>query len=216
MAISTSGSTCTGTLTVSWSGVQGKGVTGVTWGPYLSLSTGTLIFPSGGVQLSPPKKSDSVQVGFTLTTGTGTAEVTVQGFAKTISNTVGCGPDLKITNISQPDASGYTVTVQNIGNVTADVTNVAVQGYYTSLTDKAVFPPPGGPAAIPGGDPACGTTIVFPLPTSLAPGDSVAVVVSCSLVPTTTADTNLMVGVDVSNSVAESNENNNVDVIALT
>jgi hypothetical protein len=185
----------------------------VTWGADLS-NTGTLSFTFGGVRFSKAEKSGSVPVGFTLTAGTGTADVLLEGFAKTVSNTVTCtpvGPDLTITNISPPDSSGYTVTVQNIGNDTADVTNAAVQGYYTPSTDTTIFPPPGGPSSIAGGDPACGATMNG----SLAPGASVDVVVSCSLVPTASADTNLMVGVDVSNSVAETNENNNVAVIAL-
>ena len=212
MAITNTGSTCTGTLTVSWSDLPRQGTSAVTWGADLS-STGTLIFKFGGEQLLPPEKSGSVQVGFTLTAGTGTADVTVQGFAKIRSNTVTCGTDLTVTNISQPDSSGYTVTVKNIGSDTADVTGAAVQGYYTSSTDTTNFPPPGGPSPpTAGGDPACGATMNG----SLAAGASVDVVVSCSLVPTDAADTNLMVGVDVSNSVAETNENNNVAVIGLT
>jgi hypothetical protein len=227
---STGASTCTGTLTVSWSSiVQGPGgVTGVTWSADAS-DTGTLTFASGGSLYSPPKKSGSVQVGFTLSAGTGEADVVVQGSTFKLptiySNSVTCtpiAPDLTITGISRTVPSGYptpwsyAVTVKNIGTVTADVTNAVVQGYWTSSTDTSIFPPPGGSPSIPGGDPACGT-IMQPFATSLAPGASVDVVVGCGGTgPTASADTNLMVGVDVTNIVAESNESNNVAVIPLT
>ena len=98
MAITnTSASSCTGTLTLSWSDlVQGKGgVTSITWSSDPS-STGTLTFAFGGEQYSPPKRSGSLQVGFTLTAGTGQTDVTVQGSTFKLptitSNTVTCTP----------------------------------------------------------------------------------------------------------------------------
>jgi subtilase family serine protease len=128
-------------------------------------------------------------------------------------------PDLTITNIAFTFPAGdppnsYTVTVQNIGSATADVSNSVVQGYYTSSTDTTMFPPPGGPSQTTGGDAACGT-IMQPFATTLAPGASVDVVVGCSAAPNDSRDTNLMVIVDENNIVAESNENNNVAVVAL-
>ena len=228
LAITGTASTCTGTLTVTWA-IQGKGgVTGVTWSAD-PANTATLTFGFGGELFSKPQKSGSVQVGVTLTAGTGAADVLVQGsdfrLPQITSNAVTCNavaPDLTITNISRTVPAGYptpwsyTVSVQNIGNATADVTNAVVQGYWTSSTDTTVYPPPGGPSSSPGGDPACGT-IMQPFATSLAPGASVDVVVGCGgNGPTASTDTNLMVGVDVTNIIAESHENNNVAVIPLT
>jgi len=125
-------------------------------------------------------------------------------------------PDLTISNLTWTAPAGdpawsYTVTVQNIGTGTANVNNAAVQGYYTSSTDTTVFPPPGGASQTAGGDPACGSALT----TSLAPGASIDVVVTCSSGPTASTDTNLMVGVDVTNVLAESNETNNVAVVAI-
>jgi hypothetical protein len=215
MAIGSTGtSSCSGTLTVTWN--FSKGVTSLSWGADPS-DTGALSFSPGGIQFATPSKSGSFPVSFTLTAGTGQADVSASGpgfIAQTTSNTVTCTPtgqpDLTITNISFTFPAGdppnsYTVTVQNIGNATANVANAVVQGYYTNSTDTTVFPPTDG-------GPACGT-IMQPFASTLAPGASVDVVVGCAAAPT--GQTDLMVGVDVNNVVAESNENNNVAVTAL-
>jgi CARDB len=223
----TSTNTCSGTLTVTWNGGNGKqaGITSLGWSADQS-DTGALSFLFSGVLLAKAQKTVTETVPFTLTSGTGTADVSASGSgfkAQTTSNTVTCDatPDLTITNISLTATNGdpvpwsYTVTVKNIGTGTANVTNVVVQGYYTGSTDTSVFPPPGGASQVAGGDAACGT-IMDPFATTLAPGASVDVIVGCGSGPTVSADTNLMVGVDVNNIVAESNENNNVAVVSLT
>jgi hypothetical protein len=184
-----------------------------------------MILGSAGVVYPKAQKSGSVPVNFSLTAGTGTIDVGFQGPNVQIkSNTVICdahAPDLTITGIIPPSGFSpvpwyYTVTVRNIGDLTAEVSNVDVQGFFTSSTDTTNFPPPGGQFASAGGDPACGTDIQ-PFATSLAPGASVDVVVGCgNSGPTVPADKNLMVMVDHQHVLAESFENNNVAVISLT
>jgi hypothetical protein len=224
MAVTSTAATCTGSLTVTWNAGSGKGVTALSWRAD-PADTGALSFAFGGINFSKAQKSGSETVGFTLTAGTGTADVTATGAGLiTQSNTVTCTPlrpDLTITNISFAFPSGdpawsYTATVTNIGVGTANVGNVLVQGYYTASTDTSVFPPLGGVPLLPGDDPACGT-IMQSFATTLAPGASADVVVGCGSGPTLSADNQLMVGVNLDdpNAIPESNVNNNVAVVPL-
>jgi hypothetical protein len=204
---------------VTWN-VTGKGITGLSWHADPS-STGSPHFTLGGVNFSKAQKSGTAQSSFTMGAGTGKADVTATGFAVAQSNTVTCTlppppqPDLTITAITQDPNNAswdYTATVKNIGGATADLTNVAVQGYYTASTDVTQFPPLGGVPPSAGGDAAGGSLIPPQLATSLAPGASVVVPLG-SGGPTLLTDNELMVGVDVDNVLAESNENNNVSVV---
>jgi hypothetical protein len=95
MAISDTAATCTGTVTVTWN-VQGEG--GVV-GVFLTVdpsATGSLSLTSGGEEYGKPQRSGSLQVGFTLTAGTGQVDVTIQGsdfrIPTVTTNTVTCTP----------------------------------------------------------------------------------------------------------------------------
>lgn len=221
LAIMNTASSCTGTLTVTFNGGKGKkasAITRVTWSADAS-STGTLGFADGGLTLAAPVTSGTFTVGFTLTAGTGQADVSASGpgfVAQTTSNTVTCTspqPDLIVSAITQdPNSWAYSATVKNIGGATADLTNVAVQGYYTASTDTTTFPPLGGIPQLSGNDPAGGSLIPPQLATTLAPNATVDVPLG-GVGPTLAGDNQLMVGVDVDHALAESNENNNVSVV---
>jgi hypothetical protein len=92
----------------------------------------------------------------------------------------------------------YTVTVKNLGNGSADLSGVALQGYYSPNT------------TYPGDNPACGTTMSG----TLTPGATTDVPVGCSFAPAA-GDTYLVVKVDATNVLAESDETNNVGSVAL-
>ncbi len=99
------------------------------------------------------------------------------------------------------DRFPYTATVRNAGGAPVDVQDVGVQGWYSEDTQV-------------GGDtPACGRTLST---TSrlLNPGAEVSVSINCSLLPQP-AQRYLLVQVDASNRVEESDESNNVGVLQV-
>jgi hypothetical protein len=114
-------------------------------------------------------------------------------------------PDLIIQVITftptaeSPDA--YTVTVKNQGVSTADLTNVGAQGYYTATKDDWG-----------NGDPACGSTFVAE--TTLAPGATIDLPVSCSATPPS-GDSWLVVKIDSGDALTESDETNNITSVGL-
>jgi uncharacterized repeat protein (TIGR01451 family) len=116
--------------------------------------------------------------------------------SQTASITVNC-PDLTITSIAYPnnDLSACTVTVKNIGAGTANLSGVVVQGYYEPDTTY-------NPVT---GDPAGGNSFSQP---TLAPGASANVTICTGSAPP--GDHYLVVKVDATDHLGESNENNNV------
>jgi len=207
MTITSTGTTCTGTLTASWGGP--KPISSLTWSADPS-GTGNLGYDFGGVQFSPPQHRVTETVGFTLTQGTGASDVlaTGTGFrAQVITNTVTCPmPDLVVDSIALTPTStlpdSYTVTVTNNGNGVADLSGVDVQGYYSTTPDTW-----------PTNDPACGAS--FNSGTTLDPAASTNIFVGCSLAPPS-GDTWLVVKVDATNVLAESDETNNVGSLSLS
>ena len=90
MVITSTGSTCSRTLTVTWNG-QGKAMTSLS-GVLTRLVREPWASPSP-VRFASPQKRGSFPVSFTLTTRTGEADVTATGSgftAQTTSHTVTC------------------------------------------------------------------------------------------------------------------------------
>ncbi|MGB2874278.1 MAG: CARDB domain-containing protein [Gaiellaceae bacterium] len=141
----------------------------------------------------------------TCGTVSNTASVTTKknggATSQTATITVNC-PDLTITSIAYPnnDLSACTVTVKNIGTGTANLSGVVVQGYYEPDTTYNSTT----------GDPAGGTTFSQP---TLAPGASVDVTICTGSAPA--GDKYLVVKVDATDALAESDETNNVAYKAL-
>ena len=132
----------------------------------------------------------------------GSQTITVHGYAT--------APDLIVQNIALGDggatSNGYTVTVKNDGTGPADLagsspplTSVGVQGWYSVDT------------TIDGTDsPACGKAMTG----TLAAGATTNVVVGCTLGPTA-AGMYLLIHVDATNALTESDETNNVGILSL-
>jgi hypothetical protein len=130
----------------------------------------------------------------------------VLGGSQTVAVTgtaTGGEPDLTVGTIVFSTPSGYppesyTVTISNVGSGPADLSNVIVQGYYSTDT------------TIGGSDlPACGLT----LSGTLAAGASIDVPVGCSE-PRPSGEY-LIVEVDASNALTESNEANNTGYVLV-
>ena len=208
MTITSTGTTCSGTLAVSWDARSDK-INSLSWSADPS-STGTLGYQFAGVQFSKPQGRATETVNFTLTQGTGQTDVlaTGSGFRSQVkTNTVTCpAPDLVVGSIaltptsSLPDS--YTVTVTNNGTGVADLGGVAVQGYYSATQDTW-----------PTNDPACGQS--FNNGTTLNSGASIDIFVGCGAAPPA-GDTWLVVKVDATDVLQESNETNNVGSLALS
>ena len=128
----------------------------------------------------------------------------------------GAAPDLDIAGISLGDgvtACGYTVTVRNVGNAVADLTGVGVQGYFepTAVYESNTGNPAGGQSFNNGATISPSTTTTITVGSSLCGG---------------VGDKFLVVRVDSTNALTESNETNNdfakglvdfvVDDIAVT
>jgi CARDB len=133
-------------------------------------------------------------------TPTPTAAVTDTPTAATL-------PDLIVQSITLGSSFGttnfdYTVTVQNLG-AAVDVANVVLQGYYSSTA--SIDPLSHG---------ACGTTIAPNGSLTLTQGSTTDVFVGCSGGPGT-GDNFLVVDLDISNVVTESNEGNNLGSVSL-
>jgi hypothetical protein len=171
-----------------------------------TFNAGTTLAPGATIDLPvgcsyPPGPSDAwlvvkIDFGDALTESDETNNIT----------SVGLAPDLIINAMYRTPTQGllqsYTVTVKNQGASTADLTNVAAQGYYS--TTEGTWPT---------NDPACGST--FNAGTTLAPGATIDLVVGCTI------DSNyqwLVVKIDFVNVLIESDENNNIfslDVLQL-
>jgi hypothetical protein len=148
---------------------------------------------SGALTVSPCSKS--AVIGGTLactrvdTTKAQSVQLSGQGLA----------PDLDIAGIVLGDGvtpQGYVVVVRNVGNGTADLTGVGVQGYYgpTATYNSAT------------GTGACGQS--FNNGTTLAAGTTVNITVGCSFAGAV-GDKYLVVRVDATGALTESNESNN-------
>ena len=208
MTLTSTGTTCSGTLAISWDGRSDK-ITALSWSADPS-STGTLSYvPPRGAQFSKPRGRDTETVDFTLTQGTGASDVLATGVgfrSQVVTNTVTCPmPDLVVNSIAStpttPLPNSYTVTVSNAGSGVADLSGIAVQGYYSATQDTW-----------PTNDPACGQS--FNNGTTLNPGASIDIFVGCGLAPPA-GDTWLVVKVDATDGLPESNEANNVGSLSL-
>jgi hypothetical protein len=116
-----------------------------------------------------------------------------------LSGTATAAPDLDIAGIILGDgvtAQGYVVVVRNLSNAAADLTGVGVQGYYepTTTYDSTT------------GTGACGQT--FNNGTILGAGATINITVGCSGAGAS-GDKFLVVRVDNTNALAESDEANN-------
>ena len=116
-------------------------------------------------------------------------------------------PDLVITNITVGDGGvspyGYRVTVKNVGAVTADLTDVSIQGYYSP--DNTTYD---GSTQ----NPACGTT--FNNGDSLAVNSTQTVTIGCAGGPGQ-LDQYLGVKVDAGSALIESDETNNITHVGI-
>lgn len=121
------------------------------------------------------------------------------------------GPDLMVVSIALgvppgvPEANTanpWTATIANVGTQPANVYLVGVDGRYSSDTSYDAGTD----------DPACGTSISQIPGATLAPGASVDVYVGCGAGRT---GSYLLALVDGGNIVAETNEANNLGVLAL-
>lgn len=159
------------------------------------LSCSVSHVPDGfSVHIVSPTTSSTC--GTVSNTAAATTKKSGSATSETATISVNC-PDLTITSIAYPngDLSACTVTVKNVGTATANLSGVVVQGYYepdTTYNDVS-------------GDPAGGTTFSQP---TLAPGASVDVTICTGSAPA--GDNYLVVKVDATDVLAESNENNNV------
>jgi CARDB len=125
-------------------------------------------------------------------------------------------PDLVITDMTSNGTGGWDVTVANQGVAPATLDQtVTIQAYYSTSSDTTQWPPLGGSSATPGGDPACGTSFAPTYNTTLEPGTSTTIPMSCSP-PNDSSDTYLLARVDDANVITESNEKNNVFSITIT
>jgi hypothetical protein len=132
-------------------------------------------------------------------------------------------PDLVITSLvfvqnNQDGSKTWNVTVQNNGTADAVLdASVTIQAYWTNNASTSPWPPlpSGGNPPTAGGDPACGTSFAPTYNTTLQPGHSTAVPITCPAAPSDLADIWLALNVDNDNVVAESNENNNVASYAI-
>ncbi len=195
--------------------------------PFDDTQAGTCWQAYGAIGLPvPARTSCTIQVGFHPTAaGTSNDVMTVyackkshvdptSGFllcdtrdgSRTVNLVGNALPDLIVAGISftKPSdypAYSYTVTVRNQGLGSALLTGVGVQGYYAT-----------GAGIWPTDNPACGTG--FNSGTTLAPNVSVDIVVGCSGAPPA-GDSFLVVKVDFSEVLIESDETNNVGSVAL-
>ena len=129
---------------------------------------------------------------FTCRSVSSTASTTVVGIVDDV--------DLEVTSVQVGSPTGvtpygFTATVRNNGTDSVGLTDVGVQGYYSA--DQVLSGTDGA---------ACGRQAGTAL---LEPGDSVSVPVGCSGGPSAT-DEYLLVIVDISGVVLESNETNNM------
>ena len=194
--------------------------------PFSDTQAGSCWQNYGSRGLAVPAKSNcTIQVGFHPTAaGTVTDVMTVYACKKwhvdptrgwivcdvpdvgRSVNLSGTGqvPDLTISSIAltpgvQPNS--YTVTIVNIGPVTADVSGVGLSGFYDP-----------NPGTWPGHTGACGTTINPN--TTIAANGQLSVLVPCTY-GGQTGDAYLNVKVDDTDKVLEASEANNVGSVAL-
>lgn len=125
-------------------------------------------------------------------------------------------PDLVVTDMTSNGSGGWDVTVANQGVAPATLDQtVTIQAYYSASNDATQWPPLGGGGPTPGGDPACGTSFAPTYDTTLEPGASTTIPMSCSP-PNDSTDIYLLARVDDTNVIAESDETNNVFSIPIT
>jgi uncharacterized repeat protein (TIGR01451 family) len=181
--------------------------------PSCTISSGTLACFVRGLAPGSVFSVHIVSPTTTATCGTVTNAATVNwpggnATSAPATITVNCGqPDLVVDSIAFTAPSNYppysyTVTVKNQGTATADLSGVAVQGYYSASA-----------GVYPGDQPACGSS--FNSGTTLAPGATATIAVGCSQPSSTPGDGWLVVKVDSSDKVVESDETNNVGSVSL-
>jgi uncharacterized repeat protein (TIGR01451 family) len=172
-----------------------------------SISSGTLncvLRVAGGATSAVHIISPTTTATCGTVTNTASATAAGAGTASSLpaSIAVNCLPDLVIQSIfmtaPQYPAFDYAVTVKNQGGGTADLTGVIVQGYYGPTPTSY-----GGSST-----PACGDS--FPPGTTLPAGGTATIdIFGCPSTPAP-GDAYLVVMVDSGNSVAESDETNNI------
>ena len=181
--------------------------------PSCAISSGTLGCVVRGLPSGSVFSVHIVSPTTTATCGTVTNTATVNWAGGSATSapatiTVNCGqPDLVVDSIAFTAPSNYppysyTVTVRNQGTAPADLSGVAVQGYYSSTA-----------GTYPGDQPACGTA--FNSGTTLAPGATTTIAVGCSFASSTPGDSWLVVKVDSGDTLAESDETNNIGSVSL-
>jgi CSLREA domain-containing protein len=176
---------------------NGEGDAWIGWAEQSTNGSGTLNIDTGEGLTASVSPGDVVTATATGPAGTSEFSACRQVAADTVDLTV---ESVAFTAPANFPPHSYTATVKNLGTGTADVANVVVQGYYSS--DDTIDE---------GDSPACGVVMGG----TLAPGASRDVPVGCSGAPGAN-HTFLLVRVDDGNTLAESDEANNVGSAELT